>query len=252
MLRMNGRVALVTGAAGGIGTAIARKLRAEGASVVLVDCDEDALAALAAELGDAVAVAGDVTSPDLNARAVETALARFGKLDAAALNAGIEGPAGPIGTMAVEDFDQVMNVNVRGVFLGLSSVMPSMSANGGSIVLTSSTLGFTSSPGISPYVASKHAVMGLMRTAALEGAERNIRVNAINPGPVETRMVRAVGAAVSPADPQAFRTALTGMVPMKRYGQPEEVANFVCFLLSDEASYCSGGFHTIDGAYTAA
>lgn len=250
MGRMDGRVALVTGAAGGIGSAVAHKLSAEGAGLVLVDRDEAALAALAAELPGAQAVVGDVTTPELYERAVNAALASFGKLNAAALNAGVEGAPGRIGELPVEEFDRVMNVNVRGIFLSLSRVMPAMSANGGSIVLTSSTFGITATPNFSPYVASKHAVMGLMRTAALEGAERNIRVNTINPGPIDTRMVRDLEQAVSPGDPLAFRNALTGMVPLKRYGQPAEVANLVCFLLSDEASYCTGGFHTVDGAYT--
>ncbi len=250
MSRHTNRTALITGAAGGIGSAIARKLRAEGASLVLVDRDEAALKALAEELGSAQIVCGDVSTPDLNTRAIATALTAFGKLDAVALNAGIEGACAPIGVLPVEEFDKVMSINVRGVFLGLSHAIPAMNA-GGAIVLTSSTLGFTGTSGLSPYVTSKHAVMGLMRTAAIECAERDIRVNAINPGPIETRMVRAVGEAASPESPAAFRQALTDMVPMKRYGQPAEVANLVSFLLSDEASYCTGGFYTVDGAYTA-
>lgn len=250
MARHANRTALITGAAGGIGAEIARKLHGEGAALVLVDRDKAALRALADELGGAEIVCGDVSTAELNARAVATALSSFGTLDAVALNAGIEGPCAPIGVLPVEEFDKVMNVNVRSVFLGLSSAIPAMTA-GGAIVLTSSTLGFTGTPGISPYVTSKHAVMGLMRSAALECAERDIRVNAVNPGPIETRMVRAVGAAASPESPDAFRQALTDLVPMKRYGQPEEVANMVSFLLSGEASYCTGAFYTVDGALTA-
>lgn len=250
MGRLAGKIALITGAAGGIGSALAHKLRAEGASLVLVDRDENGLRALAAELGGAEIVVGDVSVPETNVRAVATAISAYGRLDAVALNAGIEGGSGAIGELPVEEFDKVMNVNVRSVFLGLSSVIPAMRP-GGAIVLTSSTLGVTAVAGFSPYVASKHAVMGLMRTAAIECGERNIRVNAINPGPIETRMVKSVSRLASPGDPDAFRKILTEMIPMKRFGEPSEVANLACFLLSDEASYCSGGFYTVDGAYTA-
>lgn len=253
MKRLEGKVALVTGAAGGIGTAIAQKLHSEGASLILVDLDADKLNQAAAQLGNAICVAGDVSTEELNKKAVQAAIDNFGGLHLAALNAGIEGAAGVIGDLPIEAFDKVMSVNVRGVFLGLSAIMPHMkSAGGGAIVMTSSSLGRRGTVAISPYVVSKHAVLGMMRSAALEGADHGIRVNTVNPGPIETRMVRSVGASVVPENPDAFREMLTGMVPMKRYGQPEEVANMVSFLLSDEASYCSGNLYAVDGAVTTA
>jgi len=181
---------------------------------------------------------------------VQVALDRFGGLDIAVLNAGIEGKVAPIGEMAVADFDQVMNVNVRGVFMGLSKAMPAMATKGGSIVILSSTAGRQGSPGLSPYITSKHAVMGLMKSAAMEGAEKNIRVNTVNPGPIDTRMMRQIEINASPDDPNAMKEALLVGIPMKRYGTAQEVAEIISFLSSDRASYCTGNYYGVDGGRT--
>lgn len=252
MDNLNGKTALITGATGGIGRAVAETFVASGANVVLADLDQKALEALAAQLGEKAAIAlCNVTSESDTDKAVQVALDRFGGLDIAVLNAGIEGKVAPIGEMALADFDQVMNVNVRGVFIGLSKVMPVMArAKGGSIVILSSTAGRQGSPGLSPYITSKHAVMGLMKSAAMEGAESNVRVNTVNPGPIDTRMMRQIELNASPDNPDAMKEALLVGIPMKRYGTAQEVAEIISFLSSDRASYCTGNYYGVDGGRT--
>ena len=249
---LKGKTALITGATGGIGRAVAGLMVAEGANVVLVDLDQSALAALAAELGGkAVACAGNVTSEADTERAVETALSRFGRIDIAVLNAGIEGKLGLIGDLAVADFDAVMHVNVRGVFIGLTKIMPVMRRQGGGVVtILSSTAGRRGSAGLSPYITSKHAVMGLMKSAALEGAPDAIRVNTVNPGPIETRMMRAIEHNANPDNPGEMRDAMVASIPFKRYGTPQEVAAMIGFLSGDQASYCTGNYYGVDGGLT--
>ena len=252
MSELAGKVAVITGASGGIGAATARLMHSRGARVVLADLDEGALAALAAELGgDAAWLRCDVTQEADNAAMVQTALERFGRLDIAVLNAGIEGRAGPIGENSVENFDRVMAVNVRGVFLGLSKAMPAMQANGGSIILLSSTAGRKGTPNMSPYVTSKHAVMGMMKCAAIEGAPHGIRVNTVNPGPISTRMMAAIEQDFAPEDPGGAHEQFVQSIPLGRYGKAEEVAELIAFLASDRASYCAGEYYGVDGGQTA-
>ena len=158
----------------------------------------------------------------------------------------------------VEMFDKVMSVNVRGVWLGLKYIMPEMNKRGGgSIVITSSTAGVRGSPRMSPYSTSKHAVIGLMRSAAMEGSSMGIRVNTVNPAPIQTRMMRSIesqrldvgGLGFSSVEEIQETTAESS--PLKRYGEPEEVANLMMFLASDESSYCNGGVYMVDGGVTA-
>ncbi|WP_342642648.1 SDR family NAD(P)-dependent oxidoreductase [Rhodoligotrophos ferricapiens] len=252
MLRSEGKIAFVTGATGGIGTAIVRRLLADGAKVFMVDLNQEALQALAEPLGEDVAWAvADVANEEQVARAVEAALTRFGRIDMGILNAGIEGRVAPLGDLSAADFDRVMAVNVRGVFLGLSQLMPLMRRQGGgAIVITSSVAGIRGSAGLSAYVASKHAVVGLMKSAALEGARHRIRVNTVNPAPVETRMIRALEEGINPDKPDAIRAKMMAGIPMGRYGQPDEVAEMIAFLASDAAGYCTGGTYMVDGGYT--
>jgi NAD(P)-dependent dehydrogenase (short-subunit alcohol dehydrogenase family) len=168
-------------------------------------------------------------------------------------NAGIEGQVAPIVEADEAAFDAVMAVNVKGLWLNLKHALTAMAAlgNGGSIVNTSSGLGTTGIPGLGAYVASKHAVIGLTRTAALETARDGIRVNAICPGPIETRMMRSLEEQGMPADPARAREVYADLVPLGRYGRPEEIAQLVVFLASERASFINGAALAIDGGSTA-
>lgn len=248
MARLDGKVAVITGATGQIGSAAARRFAAEGARLLLVDVDAAALAATAAGLGvDVDTLAVDVTADDSAERFTAAALSRFGRVDVALLNAGIEGAVAPVGSSPLASFDRVMAVNVRGVWLGLSALMPAMKAEGGSIVITSSIAGLKGSPFIAPYSASKHAVVGMMKSAAIEGARDKIRVNTVNPGPIEGRMITSLETGRNPADPDAAHQAGIARIPARRYGRVEEVAALMLFLASDEASFCTGNTYAVDG-----
>jgi NAD(P)-dependent dehydrogenase (short-subunit alcohol dehydrogenase family) len=250
MGRMDGKVVIITGAARGIGAAAARLMAGEGARVMLADVLTEPLAALAKEIGvPAATCPTDVTDEAAVKKLVEATVAQWGKVDAALLNAGIEGKVGPIEDYAAEMFDKVMAVNVRGVWLGLKYVMAAMATSGGSIVITSSTSGIRATPHMSAYTASKHAVIGLMRSAAIEGADRKIRVNTVNPSPIDTPMIASLermrGMAGRNDQPMAADT------PLGRYGTPEEVAKLMLFLASDESSFCTGGVYMVDGGVSA-
>lgn len=256
MARLEGKVAVITGAGSGIGLATAEAFAREGARLVLVGRNESALQVAATSIGAArtAVVVADVSQPEANERMVRQAVERFGGLDIFVANAGVEGVSTPIEDYPIEMFDQVIAVNLRGVFLGLKSTLPALRARGGgSIVILSSIGGIRGrGQGNSAYIASKHAVIGLMRTAALENAAHGIRVNAVLPGPVETRMIRNIEENRSPGAPEVARAVLLAGVPMKRYGTPAEVANVILFLASDESSLCSGGTFSADGGLAAA
>lgn len=250
MARLDGRVAIITGAARGIGAAAARLLAAEGASVMLADVLEEPLRAVASEIGPKAAISlTDVTDEASVKKLVDDTVARFGKLDVALLNAGIEGTMTSIVDYPAEMFDKVIAVNVRGVWLGLKYAMRAMEQNGGSIVITSSTSGIRATTGLSAYTASKHAVIGLMRSAALEGSDKKIRVNTVNPSPIDTPMIASLekmrGLAGRNDQPMATGT------PLGRYGTPEEVARLMLFLASDDSSFCTGGVYMVDGGVSA-
>ncbi len=250
MARLDGKVAIITGAARGIGAAAARLFAQEGAKLMLADVLEEQLLALTNELSDCAACrVTDVTDDDAVKSLVEATVARYGRLDVALLNAGIEGQVKSFADYPVETFDKVMAVNVRGVWLGLKYAMSAMAAQGGSIVITSSTSGIRATPNMSAYTASKHAVIGLMRSAAIEGAANRIRVNTVNPSPIDTPMITSLeqmrGLAGRNDQPMARAT------PLGRYGTPEEVARMMLFLASDESSFCTGGVYMVDGGVSA-
>ncbi len=254
MGRLDNKVAIITGGAGGIGLQAGRLFAQEGAKVLLVDLHENALKEAVQTIGsDAVRYcAADVTQPDQTQRYVQAAVEQFGGVDILLANAGIEGEVKPISDYAIDTFDQVMAVNVRGVWLGLKYAAPEISKRGGgSIVITSSVAGVRGAAGVSAYIASKHAVIGLMRTAALEMAAKKIRVNTVNPAPVDTRMMRSLEKGFEPDDPGRAKEMVSAMVPLQRYADPVEVARIMLFLASDESSYCSGGVYMVDGGMTA-
>ena len=253
MGKLENKIAIITGGAAGIGRAAAKLFIQEGAQVMLVDRDESALKSVAAELGETKAafVVGDVGDPGINQAFVSATIDRFGSIDIALLNAGIEGMIKPIVDYSVDIFDNVIKINVRGVFLGLKAIMPEMRKNGGSIVITSSTGGIRAIGGMSAYVTSKHAVIGLMRTAAVEGAAANIRVNAVNPSPVNTRMISSIESQAGLLTDENSIPPMARHTPLQRYGEPEEVAQLMLFLSSDDSSFCTGGVYMVDGGVSA-
>lgn len=254
MARLQDKVAVITGGAGGIGVAAGQLFVQEGAKVLLVDLHEAALQQAVQTMGGEAASyeVADVTQPEHTQRYVRTAVERYGGIDVFVANAGVEGVVQPISDYPIEVFDHVMAVNVRGVWLGLKYVLPQLhKRGGGSIIITSSVAGIRGTAGVSAYIASKHAVIGLMRTAALEGAPFGIRVNTVNPAPIETRMMRALEEGFAPGAAQQAKQRIATSVPLQRYGTPEEVAQLMLFLASDESRYCTGGVYMVDGGMSA-
>lgn len=251
--RFAGKVAIVTGGAAGIGRAVTDRLAAEGARVAIVDRDAAALRQADEELGSALTIEADVSDEQSVIGYVRRTLDELGHLDLFFNNAGIEGRLAPFTEQRVEDFDKVIAVNLRGVFLGLREVLKAMIAQGtgGAIVNTASMAGIRGAADFSPYVASKHGVVGLTRCAALQATPHGIRVNAIAPGHIDTRMARDLTKQANPDDPAQARERFAAQVPLGRYGTAEEVSNLVTFLLSDEASYISGSLHLVDAATNA-
>lgn len=255
MARLDKKVAVITGAGSGIGLATVKLFAHEGAKLVLAGRNEKALreAAKIAGTGEVACVSVDVSKPEDNERLIKASEDRFGAIDVFIANAGVEGTTASIVDYPVEAFDQVMAVNVRGVFLGLKYAIPAIRRRGkGSIVITSSIGGIKArGQGNSAYITSKHAEIGLMRSAAIECASHNIRVNCVLPGPTETRMIRNIEEGRSPGAPQKAREMILSGLPFKRYGTPEEIANLILFLASDEAGICTGGVYTADGGLSA-
>ncbi|MDQ3033179.1 MAG: SDR family oxidoreductase [Myxococcota bacterium] len=251
---LDGKIAIVTGASGGIGRATAALFVREGASVMLVDRDEAEVrrAAESLESGQAAWFAADVSDPAQTKGYVEATMTRFGGVDVLFANAGIEGRVAPIVDYPVEELDRVLAVNVRGPFLGIQQVAPLMAARGGgSIVITSSVAGVIGSPGLSAYVASKHATIGLMKAAACELAPLGIRVNTVNPGPIENRMMRSIEEQAAPGAGETVKQGFLAMVPMGRYGTNEEIASVALFLASSASAYCTGSVFMADGGFVA-
>lgn len=250
---LDGTVVVVTGGSGGIGAAAATQMVQEGASVVLFDLDEEALKEAAEPLGDHGAfVAGDVTSLEDQQRAVALATERFGGLHAMVANAGIEGSVAPLTEQTAEDFERVLKVNVLGVWNSLRAAAPALAASGGgSVVITSSVAGFVGSAGLGPYVTSKHAVVGLMRNAAVELAGQGIRVNTVHPGPIDNRMMRSIEEQAAPGHGADVKAGFEGMVPLGRYGTNDEIGAMIAWLCSDASSYCTGQRFVADGGFLA-
>lgn len=245
MGKLDGKVAIITGGAGGIGKETARTFLNEGAKVALVDLDEEALKDVENELnelGDILVIPTDVSDEEQVKNYVKETKEEFGRIDILFNNAGITGKRTPLVDIEMEDFDNLIDINVRGVFLGLKYVLPIMiEQESGSVINTSSVDGLRGSPELSPYSASKHAVVGLTKSAALEVAEKNVRVNSIHPSPVDTDMMKGVeGEDKSQAD-------FAKDIPLGRYAEPQEVTNVVLFLASDDSEFVTGSQYRVDG-----
>lgn len=246
-------VAIVTGAGSGIGAATVKRLAARGLKIVAVDLDELAVNALAHEIGArCLPLRADAATEAGVRRYVDATLERFGRIDYLHCNAGIEGRATTLEESEPEQFQRVIKVNVGSVYHGMRAVLPHMYAQGhGAIVNMASQAGLRGVPKLSAYVASKHAVVGLTRSAALEAGPRGVRVNAVAPGQIATRMIESLEEQWAPGNAAAVHEQLVSLIPLGRFGQPSEVANLVSWLLSDEAAFVNGAIYTADGGTTA-
>jgi len=250
-----GRVALITGGANGIGQAAAQGFARHGARVVVVDLDEAGGQATAEAIrrqgGETRFIAADVTRSADVQHYVQATLEAYGAIDCFFNNAGIEGTVVPITDYDEAVFDAVIAVNLKGVFLGLRHVLPVMLRQGrGAVVNTASTAALVGSPGLSAYVASKHGVLGLTRTAAGEVGAAGVRVNAVCPGPTDTRMIHSLMAQSSPDDHEAAAARYRASIPLGRYATVDEVTGVVLFLCSDLASSVTAAHFVVDGGRT--
>ncbi|MDA0351491.1 MAG: glucose 1-dehydrogenase [Chloroflexi bacterium] len=254
--RFEGKVAAVTGAAGGIGRAAAQRFAEDGANVVLIDLPgapiEETVAAVQNAGREALVVEADVTNPSDVKRYVERTREHFGRLDAFFNNAGILGPVSSLFDYPDDAFDKVLQVNVKGVWYGMRETAPLLAENGGgAIVNTASIAGLQGTPTLFAYGASKHAVIGMTKSAAMTLVGQGIRVNAVCPAVIDTPMGAELERGSSPDAPELARQAMQASNLMGRYGTPEEIAALVSFLCSDEASFINGAAYPIDGGGTA-
>ncbi|MBD0416875.1 SDR family NAD(P)-dependent oxidoreductase [Oryzicola mucosus] len=252
MIDLSGKVAVVTGGAGGIGRAAAQTFVRAGAKVVIVDISEDDGMRAAHEIeqsgGEALFVRADVSKAEDVVAYVAAAHERFGSIDVFLNNAAWEGVVESLVNYPDHVFDKVMAINIRGVFLGLKYVLPVMYAQGGGVVInTSSIAGHIGSPGLVAYTASKHAVLGMTKTAAIEGAKFNVRVNAVSPGAVDSRMLHSLAQLKQPggAEVQMRKYAIDS--PNGRLATPDQISNVMLFLASDLSNHMSGQSFRVDG-----
>ncbi|WP_194778048.1 SDR family NAD(P)-dependent oxidoreductase [Pararhodonellum marinum] len=254
-MELKGKVAIITGGAGGIGLSTAKLFLSEGASgIMLVDNNQEALNEAKNVLkSDLVRfMKCDVSLSEEVKAYMEKTISEFGRIDVLFLNAGIEGVVKPIVDYPEAVFDQVIGVNVKGVWLGMKHAFPHLKANGGgSVMITSSVAGLRGTAQVSAYVASKHATIGLMRVGALEGAPDQIRVNSIHPSPVDNRMMRSLEEGFAPGAGELVKENFTKMIPLGRYGTNEDMANLALFLASDKSRFITGASYVIDGGFTA-
>ncbi|WP_316354435.1 SDR family NAD(P)-dependent oxidoreductase [Devosia sp.] len=245
----NGKVAIVTGAASGIGAAVAKALAADGASVVLADLDrrgaEDVTEAIVAKGGKAIALETNVADALEVEAMVETAKRTYGGLHLAVNNAGIGGPSAPTGEYPFEGWHKVIDTNLHSVFYGMRYQIPAIIASGGGAIVNMASIlgsvGFANAPA---YVAAKHGILGLTKVAAMEYAKQGVRINSIGPGFIDTPLL-------SKNLDEAALAYVRGLHPVGRLGTSEEVAALTSFLLSDQASFITGSYHLVDGGYTA-
>lgn len=254
MERLKNKTAIITGGSGGIGKATAKIFTQEGAKVLLVDVDKDSLIKAKEEIGSSNIdyVVADVTNSKDVANYAKVAKDYLGNVDIFFNNAGVEGQVKPITEYPEEEFQKVIDVNVKGVWLGLKHIIPLMNnSDGGSIIITSSVAGLMGTANVSPYVASKHATIGIMKSVALECAPKKIRVNTINPSPVDNRMMRSLEDGFAPGKADEAKKSFEQAIPLGRYAESEEIGDLALFLASDESKFITGTVMTIDGGMTA-
>lgn len=248
MGRLNDKVAIITGGAGGIGMATAKLFLDQGAKVVIADISKEALeqASLEIDHENLSYCVVDVSKPKDNEKMVAHTLEVHNRIDIFFVNAGIEGTSMSIAEYPNDIFDRVIDVNLKGVWLGCKYVIPKMKS-GGSVMITSSVAGLKGFPGLGAYVATKHAVIGIMRVAALEFAPNKVRVNTIHPGPVNNEMMRRIEKDISPENPQEALNGFEAAVPFGRYVESREIADMALFLASDDSKMITGCIHVVDG-----
>lgn len=248
MEKLKDKVCVITGAAGGIGKAAAELFLSHGAKVMLIDLNEEDLRNVTRNMDRerTAYFAADVSKLEDTKDFTEDTLSKFGRIDVAFLNAGIEGRFLPMTEYPEDTFDRVIAVNLKGVWLGCQQIIPRMSP-GGSVIITSSVAGLKGFSNLGAYVASKHGVVGIMRTAALEYSDKGIRVNSIHPGPVNNRMMRSVEEQIHPGQPEESRRDFEAGVPFKRYAENSEIADLALFLACDDSRYITGTTQVIDG-----
>ena len=247
---MNGKVCIVTGGAGSIGLASAAILLQEGAKVMLVGHNADKLSSAVKYLNASPDVLGsvvaDVSDTQNTIEYIRQTVAQWGKIDVLFSHAGISGTIQPVTEYPEEVFDRVMAINVRGSFLACKYGLPQMK-DGGSLIITSSIMGVTADPGVCAYAASKHALIGLMRSVAKEAASRRIRVNILAPGPIDNSFQGQIEEKLTPIVGRNGTEFLNGVIPLGRHGKAEEIAQMVLFLASERSSFSTGGVFMADG-----
>ncbi len=254
MERLKNKTAIITGGSGGIGKATAKIFTQEGAKILLVDIDKEALEKTKKEIGNSNIeyVVADVSNTKDVIHYAKVAKDYLGNVDIFFNNAGVEGQVKPVTEYPEEEFQKVIDVNVKGVWLGLKHIIPLMtSSDGGSIMITSSVAGLMGTANVSPYVASKHATIGIMKSVALECAPKKIRVNTINPSPVDNRMMRSLEDGFAPGKADDAKKSFEQAIPLGRYAESEEIGKLALFLASDESKFITGTVMTIDGGMTA-
>ncbi|MGJ3235818.1 SDR family NAD(P)-dependent oxidoreductase [Marivirga sp.] len=252
---MKNKRVVITGGSGAIGKALAKELIAKGAKVLITDLKEENLEKAKEELASdqLFTFKADVSEEKEVAKYVQYAVDKMGGIDIFYNNAGVEGKVAPLDEYPLEVFNQVLNVNVKGVYYGLRHVFPVMKKNkeGGSIIITSSVAGLMGTPNVLPYVTSKHAIIGMMKSAALEGAPHKIRVNTVNPSPVDNRMMRSLEEGFAPGAGAEAKKGFEQTIPLQRYATNEEVAKLMLFLGSNDSSFITGTVNPVDGGMTA-
>src|SRR6056297_2672659 len=253
MNNFNDKVVLITGGSGGIGSTAGKMFAERGAKVMLVDIDEEALQQAVKQIGEEKAsyVKADVSNERQVKNYVDKTIEKFGQIDVFFNNAGVEGKVAPLDEYPIDEFHKVIDINVKGVYYGLRHVFPHMKKNGGSIIMTSSVAGMMGTPNVLPYVTSKHAVVGMMKSAAQEGAPHKIRVNTINPSPVDNRMMRSLEDGFAPGEAESAKQNIEQSIPLGRYATNEEVAKVALFLAGEDSEFITGTINPIDGGMTA-